>query len=95
MRAFHVLGQEDLSRAAVEPYFAMLPKLSGLGDEEFMHRFASSMYPGLCDPLIVQKTSEILATHPSLPITVIKPLRVGMQEEERCVRARAMSVVAQ
>jgi aminopeptidase N len=91
MRAFHVLGQEDLSRAAVDPYFAMLPKLASLGDEEYMRRFTSSMYPGLCDPLIVKRTTEALATMPQLPITVLKPLKVGRQEEERCVRARRVS----
>jgi aminopeptidase N len=95
MRAYHVLGQEELSRAAVEPYFAMLPKLASLGDEEFMHRFASSMYPGLCDEAIVQRTTAMLAAQPGLPATVLKPLRVGRQEEERCVRARAKSVAQQ
>ena len=52
------------------------------------------MYPGLCDATIAQKTAELLATHPQLPATVIKPLRVGKQEEERCVRARAKSLEA-
>ena len=91
MRGFHTLGQEELSRMAIEPYFEMLPKLGTIQDEEFARRFAGSMYPSLCDPVIVQRTSAALSAHSNLPAAVVKALKVGKQEEERCIRARAKS----
>jgi aminopeptidase N len=94
MRNYHVLAQEELSRAAVEPYFSTIPKLPSLGDDEYMRRFPGSMYPGLCDASIVQKTTELLASNPSMPVLVTKPLRIGRQEEERCIRARALSTAS-
>lgn len=94
MRNYHVLGQESLDMPAVDPYFTSLPTLPSLGDEEYLRRFASTMYPALCDASVVQKTSALLASYPSMPVLITKPLRVGRQEEERCIRARALSVDA-
>jgi aminopeptidase N len=89
MSGFHGLGQEDLSRMAIEPYFEMLPKLASLNDEEYLRSFAASMYPGLCDPTIVARVTALLAAHSDLPASVVKSLKIARQEDERCIRARA------
>jgi aminopeptidase N len=94
MRNYHVLGQEALDGPAVDPYFTSLPTLPSLGDEEYLRRFASTMYPSLCDTSVVRKTTELLASNPSMPVLITKPLRVGRQEEERCIRARALSATS-
>jgi aminopeptidase N len=91
MRAYHQVGQEDLSRPAVDAYFAQLPKLGALNDEEYMSTFAEKMYPELCDAGISQRTTQTLAANPGLPAQIVKPLKVGRQENDRCVRARALS----
>ncbi len=91
MRKYHIMGQEALSQAAVDAYFEMIPKLRTLEDQEFAKRFAGAMYPDLCDSAIVQKTTEVLNANGDLPTTIAKALKVGRQEQERCVLARAKS----
>jgi aminopeptidase N len=88
MNAFYILGQEELSRIAVAPYFEKLPSLAKSSDGTYMRRFTSWMYPRLCDPSIIAQTTAILGAHSDFPTTMIKPLKVGRQEEERCIRAR-------
>lgn len=91
MSAFHIMGQESLSRAAVEPYLAMLPKLSTLQDEQFVGHFASGLFPSLCEIETNKKIADTLKANPNLPAAVVKALRISLQEDERCVLVRKAS----
>jgi aminopeptidase N len=91
MRNYNLIGQESLTRPAIDAYFEALPKLALLTDEEYAHGFASAMFPEICDEDIVRRTSAILAAHVDLPASVLKSLKVGRQEEERCLRARRLA----
>jgi aminopeptidase N len=91
MGAYHILGQEEFTRDSVDSYFEKLPQLAlspSHEDDEFSDWFAETMYPSLCDPMIVEKTESMLMKYPQLPAKIEKILRVGKQEEERCIRAR-------
>ena len=95
MQSFHLLNQEDLGKNFVESYFDALPRLADKEEPEFVAAFAQHMYPALCTQEIVELTSKFLDTHSKLPAAVEKSLKVHRQEEERCVRARALSVPPQ
>jgi aminopeptidase N len=97
MQNFQILGQEDITKASVQPYFDNLPKIALLGqveEEEYSKWFARAMYPSLCDADIVKRTSDLIEKYPNLPASVMKSLKVGRQEEERCIRAREKSLTS-
>jgi len=88
MDSYHQLGQEELSRVAVEWYFATLPKFAATRAEDLVDAFSGSMFPALCDEQVVRRVDELLESGTKLPAAATKNLRVARQEEERCVRAR-------
>ena len=94
MRNFQILGQEGLIRESIEPYFETLPKIAmskSIEDQDYSKWVAELMYPSLCDPEIVKRTTSLLDSYPNLPVDVIKSLKINRQEEERCIRARKKS----
>lgn len=94
MGPFHVLGQEEFTRASVNTYFEQLPKIAmsdSKEDQEFAGWFSGAMYPSLCDPMIIEKTDALLTQYPHLPSKVERALLIKKQEEERCIRARKMA----
>ena len=95
IRNYDLLNQEDQIRASVEPYFNSVANITAFskGDEEYARRFVGGMYPALCDPAIVQRTTQLLASHGDLPATIAKILKVNKQSDERCIRARALSAI--
>jgi aminopeptidase N len=88
MTYYHQLGQEELSQASVDWYFATLPTFAATRAEDLVEDFSGSMFPALCDEDVVRRVDEILASGAKLPAAVAKSLRVSRQEEERCIRAR-------
>jgi aminopeptidase N len=93
MRSYHVLGQEDLSRQAVDWYFETLPGIAAARAEDLVEDFAAAMFPALCDAQVIARIDALLASGPKLPAAAVKKLRVARQEEERCIRARALGAV--
>jgi aminopeptidase N len=94
MENLQLIGQEDLIRQSVDPYFSRLEQMASQSteeDEEFTHDFTEAMFPSLCDQAIVDRTAALLKAHPDLPAPLLKTLRIKKQEEERCIRARAKS----
>lgn len=94
---FNLVGQEELIQAAADIYFKYLPTLAlskKIEDEEYAIWFTKAMFPALCDSAIIQKTTTILETYPNLPAPIMKRLKIGRQEEERCVKARERSLSA-
>ncbi len=88
MGSYHLLGQEELSRLAVDWYFATLPSFAATRAEDLVEDFSGSMFPALCDEQVVARVDELLASGTKLPAAATKNLRVARQEEERCIRAR-------
>ena len=68
---FQSVLDEDLTRPFVAPFFAELPKLAKMPDNQYAHYFAR-LYPSLCEQSIVDQTTAALAANPDLPATVIK-----------------------
>ena len=94
MKNFNLLGQENLSQSNTEFYFESLPKLAQrkkIDGAELLKDFAQSMYPALCDPKIIDRTTQLIEAHPELPAEVVKSLKIHRQEEERCTQARLQS----
>ncbi len=94
MRNFHLLGQEKLSEESIDFFFDNLPKLAlrkKIEEDELLKNFAHSMFPSLCDPKTIEKTTRLLESHPDLPADVVKSLKIHRQEEERCIQARTQS----
>jgi aminopeptidase N len=91
-QAYQSLRDEDAVRASIETYFSIIPKLSEFSDSPYASFFSSWMYPGLCDPVIIERTRATIAAHPELPADVLKALRIAKQAEERCIRARTKAV---
>ena len=95
MRGYNVVGQEKWTELSVNAFFEAVPRLAKGEEEEFLSRFTRGMFPPLCDERVVTATSELLTKHPEMPAAVIKNLKVGRQETQRCIRARALSLANQ
>jgi aminopeptidase N len=93
MSNYTVLGQEEFTKSLMPIYFEELPKLatSGAGTE-YAKTFGKTMYPSLCDPEVVARTSKLLEEYPNLPAGIIKTLKAKRQEESRCIQVRKNSL---
>ncbi len=94
MRNINLVGQEELTRAELDAYFEKVATFAKAGtdsDEEYVSTYTRLLYPAICDPAVVERTSETLRKYPELPAYVVKALKMGRQEEQRCIRARAFS----
>ncbi len=94
MRNFHLLNQETLSEGSVDYFFENLPKLARRNlttSDELVKNFAHSMFPALCEPKMIERTTLLLDSHPELSAEVVKSLKIHRQEEERCIRARSLA----
>jgi aminopeptidase N len=94
MGSYHLLGQEELSRQAVDWYFETLPGFAATRDEDLVDEFSEAMFPALCDARIAERVGALLDSGTGLPAAVVKNLRVARQEQERCIRARRRGMAA-
>jgi aminopeptidase N len=94
MGRYHLLGQEELSRHAVDWYFSTLPTFAATRAEDLVEDFSGAMFPALCDEQVVARVDLLLDSGTKLPAAAAKRLRVARQEEERCIRARQHPVSA-
>lgn len=90
-RGFHQPSQEGLSAEAGASFFAELKRIAKEEDEEIADLVASSVFPPLCSIENAARTESFLRANSDLPPYVIRALREGQQEEERCARARQKS----
>ena len=51
--------------------------------------FGTSMVPFLCEKSDVDILDQFVASHPALNPVVYKPMRRTLQDEQRCLKARA------
>ncbi len=97
MGRYHLRGQETSTQASVDIYFKTVLKLgtsSSSEDTDYASWFTQMMFPSLCDPNLVQRTTELLDSSPNLPTPVLKSLMVHRQEEQRCIRIRQSAAQA-
>jgi hypothetical protein len=92
VRSYLSLLNEPLTKGIVDSYFESIPKLKEISDSPYSHWFTESLYPSLCDPTIIVRTTSVLEKTPGIPAGVAKSLKMNRQEEERCIRARAKAV---
>jgi aminopeptidase N len=96
-RAFHqTLGRSEISAAAADSYFSLLPILAnkpGVEEQAQAKVFAESMFPPLCSEESVEKLGRMIKENPAWPSSVLRALKINRQQEERCIRARKLSMV--
>jgi aminopeptidase N len=89
VRSYLSLLDESVTKGIVDSYFESIPKLKDFADNPYTYWFTESLYPALCDPTIVARTTSVLEKGSGLPAGIVKSLKMDRQEEERCIRARA------
>jgi len=91
MFSLQPFGQEALVRAHADDYFDRLPGLLKVKEELYLSVYSEALFPSLCDPAISARANDLAKSLPGLSAAVVKNLRVGRQEDERCARARALA----
>jgi aminopeptidase N len=86
------LGREQEAQLGnfTDAYFDLVSK-SKNADEEFIGRFTERMFPTQCDPELATRLKKFIARVESYPVYITHPLRVNLQETERCLHARELS----
>jgi aminopeptidase N len=90
MSGFHQLGQEELTRFAISPYFEYIPKFVGTKSIEYQLNFARLMFPNQYEEYIVAKTDELLRST-DLPDQVSKPIKAHRALLEKRIVALRLS----
>jgi len=73
-----------------EQYFTLLPRMAKNSGEEFLNLFAWSVIPATCSEKSSKDLASFIASNGKmLPPKVSKTLRIGEQEDLRCVAIRA------
>lgn len=93
IRAFHVTGQEELSRPFVSEFYESLLDLQKTEDESYLRAYSGGMFPPFCDSEVADRAGS-LARKSGMSSITVKNLRVSKQWTERCARARAVSASA-
>jgi aminopeptidase N len=83
--------QPEHRRRFAKTYFEKLPALAETRPHEFLGAFADKLVPASCRGVDGAAIAEFLAEHPSLDAVAKKEILVAKQENERCVRVRALA----
>jgi aminopeptidase N len=89
---FHTIGQEDLSRGFVQPFFDAFLRLVKKPDAErpdptYLKSVVAHVYPAICDPKVNAQAKEFLGKHRGeLPPVVQTNIQRSIEEDERCIR---------
>jgi aminopeptidase N len=91
MAGFFPRTQMSLRAGFLRPFLRTLPELDARKGEDFLGDYAQAMIPALCAPESVEALGAYAAkTPPSKPV-LARALRDARQEDERCVKIRALS----
>lgn len=90
MASFHPRTQLALRARFAEPFFQTLPEILERKDGDFLDDYTRSMLPVLCTPGSVAAFDGYLKKTPPAKPVVLRALRDARQEEERCVKIRAL-----
>ncbi|MGH8498763.1 MAG: ERAP1-like C-terminal domain-containing protein, partial [Methylococcales bacterium] len=88
MRNLFPANQSRFRAAFSTEFFSQLKGELEKKDVEFIGPFAASLAPTLCTPASVQGLHQFIAENHGLRPVVLKTLRIGEQEDQRCVRVR-------
>jgi aminopeptidase N len=90
MDGFFPRTQARLRAEFLSPFLETLPALAAAKSDDFLDAYGRAMVPALCTPEGNAALSSYLEkTPPSKPV-VLRILRDARQEDERCVRIRAL-----
>lgn len=82
--------QDEIRASLGEQYYSSLPNYAKSLDMELLAAYASTMLPATCSPASAAKLGTFVSQSTAgLPAPVVKTLRVGAQEDARCVAIRA------
>ena len=90
MAAFYPRTQLGLRGRFVEPFFETLPALVARKDGDFLDDYSRAMFPTLCTSGSAASFAAFLSKNPATKPVVLRALRDARQEEERCVKIRAL-----
>jgi aminopeptidase N len=90
MAAFYPRTQRDQRARFVESFFKTLPDLIAKKDGDFLDEYTRAMLPVLCTQASTDAFADYLKKSPPSKPIVLRALRDARQEEERCVRIRAL-----
>ncbi len=78
------------ARISKPAFFRNLPDLDAGKGEDFLDDYARTMIPTLCSPESVAALGDYLAKSPPSKPILLRALRDARQEDERCVKVRAL-----
>ncbi len=82
--------QESLRESLSDRYFAALTRFASKTEQESAERYAQFLLPAACTPASSDRISEFLiANQGRLSPAVSRAVRIGLQENDRCVQIRA------
>jgi aminopeptidase N len=90
MAGFHQLGQEKLTRFAIDPYFENIPRFVGSKSIEYQLNFARQMFPHHAEEEILANADDLLRST-SLPDQVSKPIKAHRTLLEKRIVASRLS----
>jgi aminopeptidase N len=90
MQSFYPRTQLELRASFVERFFKTLPDVVARKDGDFLDDYSRAMLPTLCTPGSAAAFSAYLEKNPASKPIVLRALRDARQEEERCVKIRAL-----
>lgn len=88
------LSQLELRKPFESQFYEMLPKLASERNQEFMRAFTPSLAPAYCEGSAHRKFANFVedmttgAKAKKIPPYVQKPLRIVLDENERCLKVR-------
>jgi len=88
LKGFFPANQAELRGEFESGFYSKLPGMVKTRDPEFLEEYVENMLPARCSPESVKGLTGFLKSAGSLPPVVTKPLKIGRQEDERCVRVR-------
>jgi aminopeptidase N len=83
-------SQIQITKQVSGAFFKDLDRLLKTADSGFLRSFARGLAPSFCDSESEQNLKKYLKSRPNLNPSVMKTLRVEMQENQRCQRARKL-----
>jgi aminopeptidase N len=90
MQSFYPRTQLELRASFVERFFRTLPDLVARKDGDFLDDYSRAMLPTLCTPGSAAAFAAYLEKNPTSKPIMLRALRDARQEEERCVKIRAL-----
>ena len=88
MHGLFPANQLDMRKSFEEKIYKALEQLEGKSSDEFITAIARWLGPFNCEVESGQRAAKFLNGHKKLPPGAIKYLRIGQQENDRCVKVR-------